>query len=520
MRSDAAAYAIQQKRADRILSSTHKPPKINFRKGTSPRGYQTQAAELLWQVKGLLCADELGLGKTVTGIAALTNPDLRPGVVVAQTHLTFQWAKQIETFLPEARTHTLRTNKHYEIPRQRRCEKCGVWTEQTIRAGRILREVRCKVCGDYINRGPLLPPELFVLNYQKLDSWSGWLSQQSKSIIFDECQELRRNESKKWEAAKRIADRCEYRLGLSATPTYNLGGEAFNVMECLTPGKLDTKSIFRQTWCESYYEGREPSLKDPAAFGQYMREQNMMIRRSREDVGREMPSHTKIVHPIEADESAIDSVRGKAGELARAALTEGGRGIDIMQASAQLENLLRQQTGIAKAPFVASFVDYLIEQGEPVVLFGWHRDVYEIWCQKLKDHRPLLYTGSESPDKKRENAQRFIQGESNLLIVSLRSGAGLDGLQHRACTGVFGELDWSPQVHKQCWGRYHRDGQKRPCLTYFLLSDYGLDPYMAETLQLKSHQSDQILAVDSRNENKVIAQSKKALKDLARKYAT
>jgi hypothetical protein len=70
--------------------------------------------------------------------------------------------------------------------------------------------------------------------------------------------------------------------------------------------------------------------------------------------------------------------------------------------------------------------------------------------------------------------------------MSLRSGSGLDGLQDSGChVGVFGELDWSPAVLEQGIGRYHRDGQEEPCLVYYLLSDSGSDPIMADVLGLK-----------------------------------
>lgn len=42
------------------------------------------------------------------------------------------------------------------------------------------------------------------------------------------------------------------------------------------------------------------------------------------------------------------------------------------------------------------------------------------------------------------------------VIMSLRSGAGVDGLQKHSRVAVFGERDWSPQVHEQCIGRIRR----------------------------------------------------------------
>jgi len=74
------------------------------------------------------------------------------------------------------------------------------------------------------------------------------------------------------------------------------------------------------------------------------------------------------------------------------------------------------------------------------------------------------------------------------MFMSLRSGAGVDGLQKVCRTVVFGELDWSPGVHDQCIGRVDRDGQEHPVVAYFLLSDDGADPIMAEVNGIKLEQ--------------------------------
>jgi hypothetical protein len=76
-----------------------------------------------------------------------------------------------------------------------------------------------------------------------------------------------------------------------------------------------------------------------------------------------------------------------------------------------------------------------------------------------------------------------------VLIMSLRSGAGIDGLQEVVNTLVFGELDWSPAVHKQAMGRPGRPGQTKPVRAYFCTTDEGSDPIMLETLDVKRMQS-------------------------------
>jgi len=164
-----------------------------------------------------------------------------------------------------------------------------------------------------------------------------------------------------------------------------------------------------------------------------------------------------------------------------------------MQAAGQLDALLRQATGVAKAPQVAAFVRMLLEQDtDKIVLFGWHREVYRIWGELLEDFGIAWYTGSESVSKKRKEVERFIKGDAKILIMSLRAGTGLNGLQDVCATAVFGELDWSHGVHEQCTGRLHRDGQSRPVFAYYVISDSGCDPLMCDVLGLKMAQMEGI----------------------------
>ena len=66
----------------------------------------------------------------------------------------------------------------------------------------------------------------------------------------------------------------------------------------------------------------------------------------------------------------------------------------------ELDKLLRRVTGIAKARHVAAYVRILLESGAPVLLAGWHRDVYDIWRGALAEFRPVLYSGTETAKQK------------------------------------------------------------------------------------------------------------------------
>lgn len=460
LRERAKAYRAQSQRLLSIVDGHYEPRAFSM--AIPPREYQRVAAETTLQAGALLLADDLGLGKTASAIAVITEPVARPALVVTLTHLPQQWAAEIAKFAPGLRVHILKTGQPYDLTKEKR--------------GRQVVDV------------PF--PDVIIANYHKLSGWADVLAGKVRGAFFDECQELRHMGSSKYEAAKHIADAAEVRMGLSATPIFNYGSEIYNVTKVLKPMALGTYEEFVREWCHAAgYDGKH-RIRDPKAFGVYMREQALMLRRTRRDVGRELPPVIPIPHQIDSDEEPLARVEGAAAELARIILTQGGqRRGEKLQAAEELSWRLRQATGIAKAPHVADFVRMIVEStGEKVLLSGWHREVYAIWEERLADLRPAFFTGSESASQKAEAARRFIEGDAKVLVMSLRAGAGIDGLQQASRTVVHGELDWSPAVHEQLNGRLHRDGQEESVAAYYMLTDTGSDPVIADVLGVKRQQ--------------------------------
>jgi SNF2 family DNA or RNA helicase len=428
------------------------PPK-SYALKLPPRQYQAVATHMWLTTGGLLCADDVGLGKTAIAIAGFTDPRTLPALVVTLTHLPAQWKDEIHKFT-DLKVHILRKGQPYDITK---------FTDGKF-------------------------PDVIISNYHKLAGWSETIAPLVKSVVFDEGHELRHTESQKYRAAKHIADAVDFRLSLSATPIFNLGGEIYNIIDVTSPGALGTKEEFHREWCKFKYN--KISIKDPAAFGLYAREMGLMLRRTRKEVKRELPDVIVVPHHIDADLEIVDAMKDRAIELAKIIVrqVQDFKG-QKMQAAGEFDLKLRHFTGVAKAPFVAEFVKFLIEEsGEPVVLYGWHRDVYDIWLKELAEFNPVMYTGTESPIQKEASKQAFVTGQSKVIIISLRAGAGLNGLQDVCHTCVFGELDWSPSTHEQAIGRLNRDGQDEPVLAYYMLSDEGSDPIMSDILGVKKQQ--------------------------------
>lgn len=432
-----------------------------FELAKPPRDYQRFAAAMLEIKGGLLLGDDLGIGKTVSAICPMAVPRNLPAVVVYPAYLPGHWPEKLPEFAPHLRVHHVRTSKPYPLIKQPRQRIHDLW--DTL-------------------------PDVILVSYHKLRGWAEVLGEIVQYAVFEECQQLRNPDSEIYRACSYLGNRARRRMGLSATPIYNYGSEFFHVVEVLSPGALGTYDEFLREWCVAA-PGEKSKLRDSEQFGAYLRREGIMLRRTRADVGRELPPVTKIVHDIDADDEVLRSISGDAVALAQTILkaNESYRG-EKMRASGEFDNLMRQATGIAKAPYVAEFVRLLLESGEKVLLCGWHREVYNIWLEKLAEFNPVMYTGTESPKQKEQAKQDFINGNSRLMIMSLRSGAGLDGLQHACQVIVFGELDWSPGVHEQCIGRLDRDEQLGRVLAYFLVASLGSDPIILDVLGVKREQ--------------------------------
>lgn len=406
------------------------------------RHYQLEAVELAKLMPGLLIGDHMGLGKTAMAIGFAAWADARPALVVCYTHMQSHWQEKIAQFAPGLKVHIVKQRAHYHLPKH----------------------------------------DVAIITYSKLAAWAGHYPWQS--VIYDEVQELRRWESDKTAAARALATMLPFRVGLSASPVYNYAHEIYSVASCLRPGMLGTREEFTKEWSVS----ASGVVEQPDALGQYLKSQRFMIRRTRAEVGRELPALNRVTHVIEHDSTAFAKLTANCSHLARMVIN--GSFAQKGQAARELDIKLRQATGVAKAVFAAEFLAELVANGEPVLCGVWHREVIDIITKELraKGIDVCHYTGEESVNKKNESKRRFIAGESKVMLLSLRSGAGLDGLQDVGTLIVYAELDWSPKVHEQFTGRLHRDGQEKQVTEFYLMANAGSDPVIAPILGLKEDQ--------------------------------
>lgn len=426
------------------------------RRSTPPEGmfegelreFQKEGLSFLLANPRTLLADEMGLGKTVQALACLAAAKEFPALIVVPPHLLRNWQTEITRFL------------RLEGKPARVCVLTGL--------------------------KPYQPPEadVYIIHYLLLRGWKQALPQMGfKAVIFDEIQELRHGGTEKYSAASLLAAECERVIGLSGTPIYNKGSEIWNVVNILDYHCLGDWESFTRAWCDGY---GNHLVRNPALLGEHLRREGLILRRTKEEVLAELPPKRRLVQEIDSDDKVYR-------ELMRPVMDQLGSLLALhpdAKERAMLEEQVgrgeRQATGVAKAPFVAAFVRALEDSGEKVLLFAHHHAVMDIYRKELAAYRPVFITGRESTTQKEEAVARFMEGKTNLCVISLRAASGLN-LQRASCV-VFGELDWSPAVHSQAEDRAHRMGQKDSILCYYLVAPQGSDRDMQDALGLKVSQ--------------------------------
>lgn len=253
-------------------------------------------------------------------------------------------------------------------------------------------------------------------------------------------------------------------------------------------------------------EGRELAAqlyRDARVVGRHAK--GYFLRRTEHDatVEADMPPLNTVDWQVPWNDGAAEDAEALFKTLALTVLE--GSFVQAGQAARELDMRMRLVTGMAKADQVAAYVDLLMKDTDRVLLAGWHRDVYDVWMRALRHHNPVMYTGTETPAKKGRSVEAFTKGDARVMLISLRSGAGLDGLQEYCTDVVFGELDWSPQVHKQVIGRLRRPGQRKQVTAHYLHTAGGSDPVIMDMLGVKADQSrgivDPMLGIEARQQD-------------------
>ncbi|MBX3740775.1 MAG: DEAD/DEAH box helicase [Akkermansiaceae bacterium] len=397
-----------------------------------------------------ILADDMGLGKTLQTITHILTEKKsghskgRPVLVVAPTSVVPNWRAEALKFAPELRVLILngpeRRKYHRSIPH----------------ADVVLTS--------------------FALLQRDIDRLR---EHHFHLVVLDEAQYIKNPRSKVAQAACRLD--ASHRLCLSGTPVENHLGELWSLMRFLMPGFLGSEDTFNTRYRKPIEkEGdvdRNEALKERVA--------PLILRRTKDQVAKELPPKTELVHLIElhsGQKDLYETVRATMDKRVREAIA--ARGVEQSQIvfldallklrqiccdprmlPAEFSNDVRES---AKLDFLTELLALLIEEGRRILLFSQFTSMLSLIEEHLvREKIPYLKLTGASKDRGKL-VEDFQTGKAPLFLISLKAGG--TGLNLTAAdTVIHYDPWWNPAAEAQATDRAYRIGQDKPVFVHKLL---------------------------------------------------
>ncbi len=339
-------------------------------------------------------------------------------------------------------------------------------------------------------------------------------------VVLDEAQNIKNPRSKVAQAACKLDARN--RLCLSGTPIENHLGELWSLMNFLVPGFLGTEDVFNKRF-------RTPIEKDGDLERNAVLKQRvapLILRRTKDQVAKELPPKTELVHLIELNTGQKDlyeTVRATMDKRVRDAIAARGIGqsqIVFLDALLKLRQICCDPRllpedyphGVlesAKLDFLTELLALLIEEGRRILLFSQFTTMLAlIEAHLVREKIPYLKLTGASKDRG-QLVEDFQNGKAPVFLISLKAGG--TGLNLTAAdTVIHYDPWWNPAAEAQATDRAYRIGQNNPVFVHKLLCQDTVEERIHKLQQEKGKLAAGILA-DADISNRLDAATVRAL---------
>ncbi len=398
-----------------------------------------------------------------------------PVLVIAPTSVTHTWENEIKKFAPSLRTLRLQSGSD--------------------------RAAKYDTLHDY---------DVVVTSYALARLDAHHLERfRFRTLVLDEAQNAKNPASQIAKVVRGL--QADHRLALTGTPVENSLRDLWAIFGFVEPGLLGSETSFRRRFELPIADGDEG-----AAAVLRSRLEPFVLRRTKEDVAKELPERTEAV--IECELTALQRrlYRGIAEAARRDVLAkydeEGGESttVHVLAALTRLRQVCAHPGLLAPEylddPDASGKFDAFIETVEEVLDGGHKVLVFSAFASMLRimrtalDRRSIRYgylDGSTKDRDRQTEVERFMSDDGPpVFLCSLKAGG--TGLTLTAADYVIlYDPWWNPAVERQAIDRTHRIGQTRPVTAYRMVTVGSVEEKIRALAERKSALSRAVVKADS-----------------------
>lgn len=146
----------------------------------------------------------------------------------------------------------------------------------------------------------------------------------------------------------------------------------------------------------------------------------------------------------------------------------------------------RRDWGVAKVPVALAYIETILEEKQPLLIFTWHVQVaQELRTELAKHHKVAAITGSVDNETRQNIVNSFQSGALDIIIATiptLSEGFNITRASHT----IFVEEGWTSSSREQAMARTRRIGQKNRCVYTFLIIEDSIDEIIYRLVSSKA----------------------------------
>lgn len=401
---------------------------------------------------GGILADDMGLGKTLQTLAHLLAEKESgrsaglPSLVLAPTSVVVNWQREAKKFAPSLKILILQGSARHR------------------------------------HFAELASYDLVLTSYALIHrDLKHHLEQPYYLTILDEAQHIKNPSAQVSQAIRQLSSR--HRLCLSGTPIENNLGELWSLFAFLMPGLLGKLSSFNET-----YRNPIEKNKDREKLASLNRKVSpLILRRTKNDVAKELPPKTEILHDIALtshQKDLYETVRSAMDKQVRQAIIARGGSAQIVFLDALLK--LRQicchpdlvqpsknssepsKHRSAKFHYLLDLLETLLAEHHRVLIFSQFTSMLSMIEDHLIQSKISYLKLTGASQNRQELVERFQGGEADIFLISLKAG-GTGLTLTGADTVIHYDPWWNPAAENQATDRAYRIGQDKPVFVHKLI---------------------------------------------------